>query len=103
VATLSARYQQKHLNYLSANTSAYNPLTQQTLKNFQTLMRSHGSGPVTSVQQSYVMLSGMLQRQAGILSYIDVFLMLCLIFLAILPLILIMKRPPRGAARVAAH
>jgi hypothetical protein len=49
------------------------------------------------------MLSGMLQRQAGILSYIDVFLMLCLIFLAILPLILIMKRPPRGAARVAAH
>jgi DHA2 family multidrug resistance protein len=103
VATLSARYQQKHLNYLSANTSTYSPLTQQTLRNFQSLMRSHGSGPVTSVQQSYVMLSGMLQRQAGILSYIDVFLLLCLVFLSILPLILIMKRPPRGAARVAAH
>jgi hypothetical protein len=49
------------------------------------------------------MLSGMIQRQAAILSYVDVFFLLCMIFLGILPLILIMKRPPKGVARVAAH
>jgi DHA2 family multidrug resistance protein len=58
---------------------------------------------VAALQQSYIMLEGTIQRQAAILSYVDVFFMLCVIFLAILPLILIMKRPPKGAARVAAH
>jgi DHA2 family multidrug resistance protein len=103
VATLSSRNQQKHLNYLSAHVSTYNPVAQQSLQNFQNLMKSHGSGPVAALQQSYIMLEGTIQRQAAILSYVDVFFMLCVIFLAILPLILIMKRPPKGAARVAAH
>jgi DHA2 family multidrug resistance protein len=103
VATLSARNQQKHMNYLSANVNTYNPVAQQSLQNFQNMMRAHGSGPVVAQHQSYIMLSGMIQRQAAILSYVDVFFLLCMIFLGILPLILIMKRPPRGVARVAAH
>jgi DHA2 family multidrug resistance protein len=103
VATLSARNQQKHMNYLSADVNMYNPLAQRSLQNFENMMRAHGSGPVVAQHQGYIMLSGMLQRQAAILSYLDVFFMLCMIFVSILPLILIMKRPPKGAARVAAH
>jgi DHA2 family multidrug resistance protein len=103
VATLSARNQQKHMNYLSADVNMYNPLAQRSLQNFENMMRAQGSGPVVAQHQGYIMLSGMLQRQAAILSYLDVFFMLCMIFVSILPLILIMKRPPKGAARVAAH
>jgi DHA2 family multidrug resistance protein len=67
------------------------------------MMQQHGQGPVAAVKGSYAMLEGILQRQAAILSYIDVFMILCGVFLGILPLIFIMKRPPKGGEPVAAH
>ena len=81
----------------------YNTAARNTLQGFQNIMMGHGAGPVNSAAQGYIMLSGMLQRQAAILSYVDVFLILCAIFVSILPLIFIMKRPSKGAAPVAAH
>ena len=103
VATLSARHQQQHLNYLSAHVNSYSPQTQATLQNFQNLMISRGADATQALSQAYIMLEGTVQRQAAILSYVDVFLILCAIFLSIFPLIFIMKRPQKGAASVAAH
>jgi DHA2 family multidrug resistance protein len=42
-----------------------------------------------------------LQRQASILSYIDIISLLALISLAVVPLPLLLKKPPKGAAAVA--
>ncbi len=103
VTTLASRHQQVHLNYLSAHVNSANPRAASMLQGFQNMMTAHGSGPVTAVRQSYIMLSGVLRRQAAILSYIDVFMILCAVFVGILPLLFIMKRPPKGAVNAAAH
>lgn len=103
VTTLSARFQQKHTNYLSANVTPYSERSNALLQGLQNRMQQRGAGPVESLRQGYIVLEGMIQRQAAILSYIDVFLILCLVFLAIVPLIFLMRRPPKGQAAVAAH
>ena len=74
------------------------------LNNMQQMMEGRGSGPVTSTQQGYLQLWGLVERQAAILSYLDAFLLLAGLFLALVPLIFLMKRPPRtAAAGAAAH
>lgn len=103
VTTLSSRHQQEHLNYLSAHVNTYSPQTQSTLRGFENMLAAHGSGPVKAMEQGYIMLSNMIARQAAILSYVDVFMILCGVFLGILPLIFLMQRPKKGAAGVAAH
>ncbi len=100
-STLIARHQQAHTNDLTARITTYNPQVVDLLHRLQA--NSRGAGPAQAMRRGYAMLNGMVQRQAAILSYIDVFLILCGVFLAIFPLIFIMKRPPRAAAGVAMH
>jgi DHA2 family multidrug resistance protein len=66
-------------------------------------MKAHGSGNATAARQGYAALFGMIERQATMLSYIDVFQLLALMFVLMVPLVLIMKRPSHGAKPVAAH
>ena len=101
--TLIARHQQMHLNDLTQRVSVYNPQAQQMLNNLKGMFQSRGSGPVRATGQSYQALWGMIQQQAAILAYIDVFIILAAVFLAILPLLLIMKKPPKSAGPVAMH
>ena len=103
VTTLSARHQQQHLNYLSAHVNRYSPQAVGMMNNLQNMMIARGVDSARAMQQAYIMMAGTVQRQAAILSYIDVFLILCAIFLGIFPLIFVMKRPAKGAASVAAH
>jgi hypothetical protein len=45
----------------------------------------------------------MIQRQATILSYVDVFRLLGVIFLLMLPLVLLMKKPVHAKTDMPAH
>jgi hypothetical protein len=45
----------------------------------------------------------MVERHAAILSYLDVFRLLGVIFLVALPLVLLMKKPPGPRHGIAAH
>ena len=101
--TLIARHQQMHLNTLTQHVSPYNPQAQQTLNSLRGMFRAQGSGPVLSTQQGYQALWGMLQQQAAILSYIDVFVLLAIVFVGILPLLFLMKKPAKSAGPVAMH
>lgn len=103
VSTLVARISQKHLNMLGADVTPYNLKTRALLSHLEAGMRAHGSGPGLADRQSYVALFGMMERQATILSYIDVFQLLALIFLLMVPLVLLMKKPSHGTKPVAAH
>jgi DHA2 family multidrug resistance protein len=95
VDTLVTRFSQKHINMLGANVTAFNPKAQALIAKLQAGL-SHGSGPYLAAKRSYAALFGMVQRQATILSYVDVFQLLAVIFLAMIPLVLIMKRPQHG-------
>ena len=101
--SLIARHQQEHVNVLVAHVNPYNPQAQNTLQQLRGMFQAQGSGPVMSNNKAYAAIWGMIQRQAAILSYIDVFIILSVIFLAILPLLLLMKKPPKAAGPVAMH
>jgi MFS transporter, DHA2 family, multidrug resistance protein len=103
VTTLVARYQQTFTNILGAHVTPYSAKSWSVLAALRGGMAAHGSDPATAARQGYVALFGLVQRQAAILAFVTVFRILAVIFLAMVPLVLVMKRPPRGASAGAAH
>jgi DHA2 family multidrug resistance protein len=98
-----ARFSQRQINTLGANFTAYNPKSRALLSQLEAGMKAHGSGSAVAARQSYVAVFGMVERQATMLSYISVFQLLSLIFLLMVPLVMLMKRPAQGTKPVAAH
>src|SRR5579872_916647 len=103
VTTMFSRKQQVYSNALAKDVTQYggqgtaiwNALTQNFI--------AHGSDPVTAKRQGYIALFGMVQRQAVMLSFIEVFVILGIMFLLMIPLIFIMKKPSGSAKPIAAH
>jgi DHA2 family multidrug resistance protein len=95
--TFLFRREQFHTHVLGANVSAYNPQTQTYLQALQSGMMAHGSDPHTAASQSYIALWGMVQRQAAMVAFVDTFRAMSVVFLLMLPLLLLMKKPGHHA------
>ena len=93
VEALQYRHMQTHINVLGQHVEAGSLRTQQTLHGLQQLFVSKGADSVTANRQAHAALWGMVQRQAAMLSYNDVFRFLGGMFLVMLPLIFLMKKP----------
>jgi DHA2 family multidrug resistance protein len=98
--TFLFRRQQLHTHLLAVDVNPYNPQTRIFLKGVESAMILHGSDPHTAVSQSYGAIWGTVERQASMLAFVDTFLAMAVVFLLMLPLLFIMKRPkhPRGGA-----
>jgi DHA2 family multidrug resistance protein len=99
--TMLSRGRQRHTNILGAHVTAYDRLTQERLRQLQALFIARGSDPVTASQRAYGVLWGMVQQQAMILTFNDVFRFFGWILLILVPLGYIMRRPrsrPRAPA-----
>lgn len=94
VTTLVARYTQVHINILGSHVTPYSAQARAMLESM-----THTLG---SYQKGYAGVFGFVQRHALILTYLDVFRLLGFVFLAMVPLVLLMKRP-KGGGPVAAH
>jgi DHA2 family multidrug resistance protein len=103
VTTLIARRSQFHQNQLAGGLST--PRALERLNQAQGAFLRHGSDPVRAARQALGALYATLQQQAALLSFIDVFYLLGWLFLLSVPLVLLMRRPTRGAAAssTAAH
>jgi len=97
------RRQQIHTNVLGAHVTPYSWQTRQLTSNLQANMMAHGADPVTASRQSYTALWGIVQRQASMQAFVDTFLALAVVFLLVLPLLLVMKRPKHHSEGVAMH
>ena len=101
-STFLQRTAQAHQSYLAANLSASNPIAQQA-------MHSVGAGQgFDTANQGYAglfLLYGRLQQQATLLAYMDQYRLFAYLLLAVLPLVLFLKRPPRivGKIELEAH
>jgi MFS transporter, DHA2 family, multidrug resistance protein len=100
--TLLARKSQIYTNVLGGHVDAYSLRAQQTLEGLKQSFIAAGSDPVTASQRAYAAMFGMVQRQAMMVSFVDVFRLLGTMFLLLLPLIFLMKRP-KGAPPTGAH
>ena len=57
-----------------------------------------GADPVTASQRAYAALFGLVSRQAAMVAFVQLFRFLGVMFILLLPLVLIMKRPGRRGA-----
>jgi DHA2 family multidrug resistance protein len=101
--TMIARKTQTFLSTYGQHINPYN-LTQQAMTEMlRGYFISRGADAATATREAYAALDGILQQQASLLSYLNVFKFFGFVFLAMLPLILIMKRPARASGPVAMH
>ena len=93
VTTWLARRTQFNQSLLATHVTPYNPATQRMLSQAQAMLMRHGADPATANRQAMAMLYGVVQRQASVLSFLTVFRIMGIVFLVIIPLVLILRKP----------
>lgn len=101
--TMLARHRQSVGAVLGAHVTPYDMATQSTVAQLTAAFMAAGADATTAASRAYAALHGMVQRQAAMISFVTIFRLLGVLFLAVIPLLLIMKRPKSGPAPVAAH
>jgi DHA2 family multidrug resistance protein len=90
ISTFVSRQTQVHRNTLVSHLSAYDPNVQQRVAQMAAAVRQHkGVDSVTAKQTAYAMLDGAVTKQSLLLSYMDVFLWVGIMFLLCVPVVLI--------------
>jgi DHA2 family multidrug resistance protein len=102
VTTLVARHEQTNLNNLSANVTSTRVGALGLVQAFRSWFIYRGADASSSTERAYGALFGLVQRQAAMLSFNQVFWLLGVLFLLMIPLVFLMRRPTRRGA-VAAH
>jgi DHA2 family multidrug resistance protein len=62
-----------------------------------------GMDMYTATRQAYAAVFGMVQQQAAMVSFIGAFRLLGIMFLCVIPLILVMKKPRHAGGGTAMH
>ncbi|HEY1463017.1 MAG TPA: DHA2 family efflux MFS transporter permease subunit [Terriglobales bacterium] len=103
VETFQVRSQQKHVHDLVANVTGTNLAAQNLSRGFTGYFMSQGSDMVTASHRAYAAIFGMVQRQAAIMAYNDTFMLLAIMFVAVSPCLLLLKKPEKKAGAAMAH
>jgi len=98
--TLVARAEQRHVALLGANVTPFSAPAQRLIATLRQMFISRGVDPVTATRQAYAVVFGMVQQQSSMISFDYVFGVMTLVFLAMIPLIFILRRPHRRGAIV---
>jgi DHA2 family multidrug resistance protein len=96
VTTWVARRSQFHQSILAAHVTPYDLPSQDFLGQVRGLLFHHGFDWSTAGHGGLGVLYGMLQQQAALISFVEVFRIMGFLFLATVPLVLLMKRATRG-------
>jgi DHA2 family multidrug resistance protein len=102
-ATMLARRRQAFGSLLGEHVTIFDPTTNQVLAQLKAAFLARSGDVVSATNQAYVVLYGMVQRQAAMVSFVMIFRLLGILFLVMIPLVLIMKKPKGGGPMVAAE
>ncbi len=102
ITTLLARRGQYHQTVLVANLTPYNPAYRDALQRTSMLLQAHGSSVPDAGGQAQALLYGNMLRQSNMLAFSDGFWIMAVLFLAIIPLMFLMKKtgPIKGPVMV---
>jgi MFS transporter, DHA2 family, multidrug resistance protein len=103
VTTIVARQSQTHLNVLGRHVNIYDLKSRETFQAMRQGFMAAGSDAYTAGHQAYAALFGMVERQAAMLSFIDAFRILGAVFLGMLPLLLLMRKPRHHGGGAPVH
>lgn len=101
--TWLARRQQYHQSVLAAHVTPYSSAYDATIQSLQQPFLSHSANAADALHQAQALLYSMVQKQAAMLSFIDSFWLMAVIFGALVPLVFLLRKPDPGAARPPAH
>jgi MFS transporter, DHA2 family, multidrug resistance protein len=103
ITTYIARQNMFHRNDLVSNLDINNPLVQQRIDGLQRSFIGKGLAPDLALQSGYKLLDFSVSKQAMVLSYMDVFLYLGLMFLICVPFVLWTRSGKNKVDASAAH
>jgi DHA2 family multidrug resistance protein len=101
--TVLARRQQVYTNVLGAHVDVYSPQARALLEQLRSVFRARGADLVTAARQAQAATWGLVERQASMLSFNDVFRLLAILFIALLPLLFLMRMPRAGRGPAPTH
>jgi len=101
--TMIARNQQKVTATLGTHVSIYDFAGQQMFMQLRAAFMAAGADITTATNRAYAAMFGMVQRQASMVAFVGLFQLLGIIFIVLIPLVLLMKRPGHGGPVVGAH
>ena len=104
VTTMVARRAQFHQARLVEAISAYEPGVRNTLDLYRGALRGAGAPPGAAGREGLGLLYGQVVQQANLMAFVDLFYLLGILFLLVVPIVWFMRSPrqkARGAA--AAH
>jgi len=97
VTTMLARRSQFHQSVLVDHLTPYNPDVQTFMQGAGQLMFARGGAdPSLAADRAQGLTYLLVQQQAGMLAFIDNFWMLGIVFLALIPMALLLKKPGHG-------
>jgi DHA2 family multidrug resistance protein len=101
--TYLERQQQIHQSVLVGHVSAFDPGVRTAVGAISGAMQGGGADATTAMQRAYGVMGGMVAQQAAMLSFLDTFRVMGLIFLLMLPLLFLFRRPRGGKAAPMGH
>jgi DHA2 family multidrug resistance protein len=102
-ATLLGRFGQFYQNSLVGNINPYSPVWQRQSQMLKESLTSRGIESAQTDALSLKMTYGMIMKQAGALAYNRIFWIIGIAFLAIIPLLLLLKRPEHQTGGATGH
>lgn len=91
ITTLMARNMTVHRSDLVVHLNVNDPNVQNRLNAMQQMFMSKGAAPNIASQDAHKALDGMVTRQAAVMSYMDVFYYIGLLFLICIPFVLMVR------------
>jgi DHA2 family multidrug resistance protein len=102
VTTLLQRFTQTHQARLAEHINPLNPLATDTIQKVSGAFTVAGD-PGTAQHAGLGVVYGMIQRQAAVLSYLDLFRLFGVVILLTIPLVMLMKRAAASKDAMTAH
>ena len=100
-STILQRHRQAAAARLGEHVTIYDGVTQSLFDQIRGGLMAAGADAATATQRAYAVLHGMVLREASMVSFVMLFRLLGVIFLALIPLVAIMSRPKAGEAPAA--
>jgi MFS transporter, DHA2 family, multidrug resistance protein len=93
VTTMLERRQQTLINRMGEGINLYNPGARTFLYQLRAGFLARGSDMTTATRRAYAAAFGLVEQQAAMLSFVQIFRFLAIVFLVMIPLVLIMRNP----------
>lgn len=101
VTTLLSRRTQVHINALGVHVNAFDLQSRSLFAAIRSGLVARGFDMYSATRGAYASIYGTVLRQATLLSFVECFWLLSMIFLCALPLVLILRRPKSREATMA--